>query len=119
MNGSDSSACAVSEAAPSAVIVTLSIAPMLEERIVDWLLERDDVASFTEHAIHSYGADIAALDVGEQVSGRQRRIELRVELLASVVDEWLAALRDGFGGVDVRYWVSPVVRSGHLHDSVG
>jgi hypothetical protein len=87
----------VSEPIPHSVAVTLSLAPSLEERMIDWLLGRDDVATFTE-----------------QVSGRQYRVELRVEVRGAAIDAWLAALAAGFAGADVDYLVTPILRSGRL-----
>jgi hypothetical protein len=94
--------------------MTLSVPPAVEERLVDWLLGRDDVAAFTSHTTHAHGSPSRELSVAEQVSGRQRRVELRLELPAARVDEWLGALAADFGGADVEYFVSPILRSGRL-----
>ena len=94
--------------------VTLSIAPALEERVIDWLLARGDVAAFTSAAVHVYGADSRSLSVAEQVSGRQRRVELTIELPAIGVEGWLEELATAFVGREVGYRVTPVLRSGRL-----
>jgi hypothetical protein len=107
----------VSEPAPAGVAVTLSLAPSLEERMIDWLLERDDIATFTGHMTYAHGADGRELSVAEQVSGRQRRLELRVEVRAAAVDAWLGALAAAFAGADVDYHVTPILRSGRLGDA--
>jgi hypothetical protein len=104
----------VTEAA--SVAVTLSLAPALEERIIDWLLGLEHVTTFTGHPIYAHGADGSSLSVAEQVLGRQRRIELRIELPAAALDGWLSALAETFGAADVRYFVTPVLRSGRLPD---
>jgi hypothetical protein len=100
------------------VAIRLDVAPALEERVVDWLLERDDVATFTTYGTHVHGSDRNELSVAEQVSGRQRRVEVRIELAALVVDDWLAALAalaaSFGGGADVHYSVTPILRSGRL-----
>ncbi|HEY9182956.1 MAG TPA: DUF3240 family protein [Gammaproteobacteria bacterium] len=98
------------------VAVTLDLAPALEERVVDWLLSREDVETFTSRGIQGHGSARHELSIAEQVSGRQRRVELRIELAAAVVDGWLAALAETFGGGDVRYSVVPIIRSGRLHE---
>jgi hypothetical protein len=101
---------------PDLVAVTLDVSPALEERVVDWLLARDDVETFTSYDIKSHGSARHELSIAEQVSGRQRRAALRIELAAAVVDGWLAALAEAFGSGDVRYSVAPIVRSGRLGD---
>lgn len=104
------------EAPGGLVAVTLSFTPALEERVIDWLLTRDDVPPFTAYAVHAHGAGHEELSVAEQVNGRQRRIEARVELPAAALDSWLAALVASFGGADIRYAVTPVLRAGQLRD---
>lgn len=96
--------------------VTLNVAPTLEERIVDWLLDRDAASGFTSYAAHGHGARHAGLSLAEQVSGRQRRVEFRIELPEAALDEFLAELTASFGGFDLYYFVSPVLRSGHLRE---
>jgi predicted transcriptional regulator len=104
----------VGDAVPGIVAVTLSIAPALEERVIDWLLARGDVAAFTSAVVYAYGADSRSLSVAEQVSGRQRRVELAIELPAIAVESWLEELATAFVGREVGYRVTPVLLSGHL-----
>jgi hypothetical protein len=96
--------------------VTLDVPPALEERVVDWLLLREDVVTFSSRSVRCYGSAGHELSVAEQVSGWQRRVELRIELSAAGAADWLAALAAGVGDADVRYSVTPIVRSGGLRD---
>ena len=100
---------------PTAAI-TLNVAPAFAERIVDWLLGRDGTPGFTSYAAHGHGARHDELSIAEQVSGRQRRVEFRVELRRRELEAFLAALIADFTGTDLYYFVSPVERSGHLRD---
>jgi hypothetical protein len=100
--------------AAGTVAVTLSVSPTLEDRLVDWLLARSDVAAFTSGVVHAYGADSGALSLAEQVSGRQRRVELTVELPVGAIATWLEDVATAFAAMDVRYRVTPVLLSGHL-----
>jgi hypothetical protein len=97
----------------ASVIVSLNASPTLEGRLTDWLLERDERLGFTSFAAHGHGSH-GPLSIAEQVSGRQKRVELRVELAADELAAFLAGLRNGFGGADVYYVVCPVIASGHL-----
>jgi len=108
----------MSEQPINTLTVTLNVVPALEERVVDWLLARDDAIGFTSYAVHGHGADPGRLTVAEQVSGRQRRMEFRVELSAAALDGFLAELGTEFAGVDLYYFVSPVLRAGHLRRDV-
>ena len=92
--------------------------PASEERFVDWLLSSDVVAGFTSYAAYGHGARHDHLSVAEQVSGRQRRIEFRIQLAAEALDGFIAALAAGFRGVDLYFVVTAVLRSGHLGEIV-
>jgi hypothetical protein len=108
----------VTDGVASSVAVTLCVAPALEERIIDWLLARSDVVAITDHTVHAHGAHDEKLSVAEQVMGRRRLIELRVEMPTSSLGVWLADLGTGFAGADIRYSVSPILRSGHVRDLI-
>ena len=97
----------------SSVMVTLNAPPALEPRLVDWLLERDGDGGFTSYAAHGHGSR-GPLSVAEQVSGRQKRVELRVELPSEDLAALLGELRARFSGADVYFVVTPVIASGHL-----
>lgn len=98
---------------PQGVIVTLNIVPALEERVVDWLLARDD-GGFTSRSAHGHSSRHDLLSAAEQVSGRQRRLEFEIELPAAELDEFIAELSSAFASADLYYTVVPVLRSGHL-----
>jgi hypothetical protein len=96
------------------VAVTLSVLPALEERVVDWLIDRDVATGFASYAASAHSADHSALSAAEQVSGRQQRLEFRVELARDALDDFLSGLAGRFGGADLYYYVVPVLRSGHM-----
>ena len=94
--------------------LTLNAPPVIEERLVDWLLARDDVMGFTSYSVQGHAARDEELSVAEQVAGRQRRQEIRVELRSTDLDAFIAALERDHGEADLYWFVVPVVRSGHL-----
>lgn len=100
------------------VTMTINVLPTFEERVVDWLLDHEAIAGFTSHAAHGHGSSHDGLSVAEQVSGRQRRTEFRVELPAAALDGLLASLAQNFADTDLYYYVTPVLRSGHLRRTV-
>jgi Protein of unknown function (DUF3240) len=104
----------MADAIAASVMVTVNVPPALEERFVDWLLSSDVVAGFTSYVAYGHGASHDHLSVAEQVSGRQRRIEFRIQLAAETLDGFIAVLAAGFRGVDLYFVVTPVLRSGHL-----
>ena len=106
----------MADAAPDTAAVTLNVAPALEERVIDWLLAREDVATFTSAVVYGYGADSQGLSVAEQVGGRRRRSELTIEVPADAVDAWLTDLATAFAAMEIGYRVTPVLLSGQLHE---
>jgi hypothetical protein len=114
MSASVSRSERVMEATEASVMVTVNVPPAIEERFVDWLLSSDAIAGFTSYEAYGHGANHDHLSVAEQVSGRQRRVEFRIQLAAEALDAVLAALTAGFRGVDLYFLVTPVLRSGHL-----
>jgi hypothetical protein len=98
------------------VVVTVNVAPALEEPLVDWLLELE--LGFSSVNIHGHGTRHSELSVAEQVSGRQKRVEFRTEMAAGNVDGFLATLAAQFAGTDLYFFVTPVLRSGHLHKPI-
>src|SRR5512143_1233241 len=108
----------MSEHAAPTVTVTINVAPAAEERVVDWLLGREEATGFTSYAAFGHGASHDELSVAEQVTGRQRRVEIRLELPQPLVEPFLSALIAAFDGTDLYYFVTPVLRSGHLRRRV-
>jgi hypothetical protein len=100
--------------AASRLAVTINVAPALEERVVDWLLAGYGAQGFSALATYGHGGRHDEMSVAEQVSGRQRRVELRAEIAADALDAFLGDLTACFGGADVYYVVTPVLASGHL-----
>ncbi len=96
-----------------AVVVSLNVPPLLEARVVDWLLGRESVAGFTSFAAHGHGAH-GPLSIAEQVSGHQRRVEIRIEMAREQLDAFLADLEASFRGADLYYVALPAIVSGHL-----
>jgi hypothetical protein len=96
------------------VAITINVAPPFEERVVDWLLARDAASGFTSYEAFGHGARQDELSLSEQVQGRQRRIEFRVELPSGALDALVVSLTASFAGTDLYYYVTSVLRSGHL-----
>ena len=95
-------------------LLTLVIAPEIEDPLVDWLLERDDVPGFSSHPINGHGASEHAMSLGEQVAGRRRQVMFQVHLDVPVARSVVAALREAFSGSGLHYWITPLLEAGHV-----
>jgi hypothetical protein len=104
----------MAEAREPSVILTLNAAPSLEEPLVDWLLARDEAREFTTYTVFEHGGAHERLSVAEQVSGRRRRVEFRIELPGSALPGLIAALAASFRSADMSYLATPVLASGDV-----
>ena len=95
----------------SKVLVTISVPPTLEERVIDWLLERKSGPGFTTYDIRGHSSKHDHLSVAEQVSGRQRRKRFEIELDEILLEQFVGRLAESFSGSDLHYFVTPIFAS--------
>jgi len=104
-------------AGPANVLLTINVAPALEDVVVDWLLGRGLDQGFTCYRVDGHGSDHERFSIAEQVRGRQRRVEFRVLLEEQARDALLESLAAEFFGADLFYFMTPVLQMGHLGKS--
>ena len=98
----------------SEALLSLVVAPDIEDVIVDWLLERDEVSGFTSYPINGHGASIHAMTLAEQVAGRRRQVLFQTHMPQSQAERLLADLKRDFAGSGMHYWLVPLSACGHL-----
>jgi hypothetical protein len=96
------------------VLVVMTVAPALEEPVIDWLLARPENSGFTSLQAFGHSSRNEHLSPTEQVTGRQRRTQFQVAMQRDRLDAFLAAARQTFAGADFHYWVVPVIAEGRL-----
>jgi len=99
---------------PAEILLTLSLSPALEEPLVDWLLEHQPELGFTSGAAYGHGLHPERLSLIEQVSGKQRRVEMRIVMPAGRATILIEQLAAAFPHTDTYYWVTPVLHSGRF-----
>jgi len=95
-------------------LLTIIIAPDIEDIVVDWLLARDDLPGFSTMPIRGHGEHPEMMDLREQVAGRRARVLIQICVSASTAETVVEALRDAFPGTGIRYWVTPLEAFGRL-----
>ena len=93
-------------------LLVISVRRALEERVIDWLLARDDVGTFSSVPVDVHGVDPKALLGAERVGGRQRRTELRVRIPASHLAELADAMTSEFRGAELEWFVVAIEAEG-------
>ncbi len=102
----------------SGALVVLTVAPALEEPMIDWLLGRADGGGFTTQPVAGHSSRHDGLSTMEQVTGRQRRIQFQVQIGGDALAGFLDDARAVFGGADVHFWVLPILEGGRLGESL-
>ena len=96
------------------VLISIVVVPTVEDMVVDWLLEHDNIAGFTSFAVDGHGTSTHSMSTGEQVAGRKKQVMFQFYLPESQMDGVVDGLRHSFRGTGLHYWVSPVVGCGRL-----
>tara|TARA_R110002110_G_scaffold66978_1_gene182987 strand:+ start:76921 stop:77223 length:303 start_codon:yes stop_codon:yes gene_type:complete len=99
---------------PDVQLLSIMVPQELRDDVVDALISCAAISGFNMQSIAGYSREHSLFDLSEQVAGYRSLFEF--EVLHTVADEAavLQALRDACRGTRVRYWVTPVVREGHL-----
>ena len=95
-------------------LLVIIVSPKLEEEMVDWLLEKDDLSGFSSMSINSHGSDITELNIAEQVTGRQHKIMFHVYGKENSMPTLMDELKMRFKNTGLQYWLMPLLTSGHL-----
>lgn len=95
-------------------LINLIALPALEESLVDWLLEREQLSGFSSLHINGHGSHQHSLSLAEQVTGRQRKVMFLIHLPGEAVAGLLEQLRRDFHGTGLHYWVTPLLEAGRL-----
>lgn len=94
--------------------LTLLSPPEIEEKLLDALLEVVGNGVFTSTPTFSHGTAHGRFDSTEQVMGRGRSVQVQILVEHDQLDELLAALRSGFAGTGLRYWVTSLTQAGDI-----
>lgn len=95
-------------------LLSLIVTPSIESAVIDWLLERDDIAGFTSIRVSGHGVSAHSMTAAEQVAGRQQQVMFQLHLSESAASEVLRSVQNVFSGSGMHYWLSPVLAAGHI-----
>jgi hypothetical protein len=94
------------------VLLTIIARPDVEETVIDWLLDREELAGFTGEAAWGHSRDHGRFNLVEQVTGRQRQAVFHLKLEQDQAGPLIEAMRDELAGLDLRYWLVPLLDHG-------
>lgn len=88
--------------------------PSVEETIVDWLLEHDEIEGFSSAEAYGHGVRPTGMSLLEQVTGRQRRVQFMIRTSNEIAQHLVGDMREQFIGVGLHYFILPVLEAGRL-----
>lgn len=95
-------------------VLLLIVSRELEDALIDWLLDYHAELIFTSQAVSCHGLSHTQLDTAEQVTGKQQRLSVQIQLSVDEAREVCARLHQAFPRAQIRYWITPVLESGQL-----
>ncbi|MCL2656644.1 MAG: DUF3240 family protein [Betaproteobacteria bacterium] len=98
------------------VLLTVIVPDAIAEAVADVLLGRPDLTSgFSMSDVRGHGSSIRLVEPGELVAGyaQRKRLDSLCENDAAA-RRILAALKAEFAGVNLYYWLAPVIEYGRL-----
>lgn len=96
------------------VLLNIITLPDLEEALIDWLLERDEITGFSSNLVSGHGSQHTQLNMSEQVAGRQKQVLVQIQTTRAIAEAVINDLKRDFAGTDIHYWLLPVLAAGHL-----
>lgn len=86
----------------------------IEEPLLDWLLDYSDEMVFSSEIVDCHGIEHTALNLREQVTGRQPKLMVQLQVGLMEARAVCAALSRAFPTAGIRYWIAPIIEAGHL-----
>jgi len=84
------------------------------EELIDWLLSQMPDYGFTSFITNGHGSAPLTLNLTEQVAGHQPRFMIQIQLPLAQSSGLLEQLAHHWRGLDLHYWLLPVLAAGHL-----
>lgn len=84
------------------------------DELIDWLLGQMPDYGFTSFIANGHGSAPLTLNLTEQVAGHQPRFMVLIQLPLAQSPDLLEQLTHDWRGLDLRYWLLPVLAVGHL-----
>lgn len=96
------------------VLFTLNVPTELKDEIIDILISLPNITGFNLKAINGYSKEHSMFDISEQVEGYRVYFQLEVLIYIKDVEKLKARLVPVCQNAKLRYWLTPVLDSGHF-----
>ena len=95
-------------------LLTLTAPQLLEEDLVDFFLGSDQQYGFTSLQVRGHSTDHGGMNVIEQVTGRQQKIQFQILVNEAQARDICQRLKAAYPGVGIHYWFTETALQGHI-----
>lgn len=96
------------------VIFTLNAPTSLKDDIVDKLITFSNISGFNLKKINGYSKEHSQFDIAEQVEGYRAFYQFEVLIFFKDMEEFKTILNPICQPAKLKYWITPVLQSGHF-----
>jgi len=97
------------------VLLSLAMSVDAAQPVEDLLLSRPDlVPGFTSSHAEGHGSAATLVDPAELVAGHSERVIIRMVGMEESMEEVLALIKTELPGVNIFYWLVPVLEKGRI-----
>ncbi|MBA6342965.1 DUF3240 family protein [Colwellia sp. MB02u-10] len=99
---------------PEHILFTLNAPSGLKDDIVDTLITFSAISGFNLKKINGYSKEHSQFDIAEQVEGYRSFYQFEVLLFFKDLEKLKAILKPICQPAKLKYWITPVLQSGHF-----
>lgn len=96
------------------LLFTLNAPTSLKDDIIDRLISLPNLTGFNLKKMSGYSKEHSLFDISEQVEGYRAFYQFEVLIVSNEVDMLKECLKPICETAKLRYWVTPVIESGHF-----
>lgn len=98
----------------SAYLFTFNVPKNLKDDVIDHLMATDLVTGFNLRTVMGYSHEHSAFSLDEQVRGYKDMVQFEVLVSEAKFNGLKQSLANVLSTVKVRYWLMPIIETGHL-----
>lgn len=96
------------------LLFTLNVPISLKDDVVDQLISLTNITGFNLKKMNGYSKEHSLYDISEQVEGYRAFYQFEVLIKSNEVCKLKECLNPICQPVKLRYWLTPVIESGHF-----
>ena len=96
------------------LLFTLHVPASLKDEIIDQLISLPNLTGFNLNKMSGYSKEHSLFDISEQVEGYRAFYQFEVLIDSNEVSMLKACLNPVCQPAKLRYWLTPVIESGHF-----